>query len=240
MTQEKVIGILGGMGPEATADLFMEITRHTEAQTDQDHFRILVDSNAKIPSRQAAVLEGGPDPTSALVATARALEQAGADFLVIPCNSAHILLEAVQASVQIPILSIVEATVEEIQAQTPDARQVGLLASTAIVQSGLYTLALARRGMATLLPDAAAQARVLESIFAVKAGHKGQAVKAALAAVVADLVQQGAQAVILACTELPLVLHDGDAAVPLVNPTAALARAAVREAGGEAKLRPAP
>ena len=82
MTQEKVIGILGGMGPEATADLFMEITRHTEAQTDQDHFRILVDSNAKIPSRQAAVLEGGPDPTSALVATARALEQAGADFLV--------------------------------------------------------------------------------------------------------------------------------------------------------------
>ena len=98
MALEKTVGILGGMGPEATADLYLHITRNTTAQTDQDHLHVIVDSNPKIPSRQAAVLDGGEEPTAAMCATARNLQQAGADFLVIPCNAAHIYLQPVRES----------------------------------------------------------------------------------------------------------------------------------------------
>jgi aspartate racemase len=220
------------MGPEATADLYLRITQNTTAQTDQDHLHIIVDSNAKIPSRQAAVLEGGEKPTAAMCETARNLQQAGADFLVIPCNAAHIFLQPVIESVTIPILSIIDETVRAVVNQVPGIAKVGLLASTAIVKTGVYADAFARKGIDTLVPAPEDQQAVLNAIFAIKAGNKSKEVRDSLHRVVSALIRQGAEAIVLACTELPLVLSHEDFPTPVVNPTEELARAAVREATG--------
>src|SRR5205823_6344060 len=99
---DKVIGVLGGMGPWATLDLFEKILRLTPAQVDQDHFRLVIDNNPKIPDRSPAILGDSEDPTPALVATAKNLQQHGADFLVIPCNTAHFFYERVASAVPRP------------------------------------------------------------------------------------------------------------------------------------------
>ena len=230
MKSERVIGILGGMGPEATIDLYAKITQHTDAEVDQDHLHVIVDSNPKIPSRQAAILEGGEDPTSALCETARNLERAGADFLVIPCNSAHVFLSPVRQSVNIPVLSMVEETANAVRDRFPELRTVGLMAATAIVNTRLYARAFDEGGISTVVPTADEQRLVMDAIFSVKAGDKGGRIKAQLQTVAEELVSRGAQAIILACTELPLVIGPSDIEVPVVDATEVLALAAIREA----------
>ncbi|HET6780529.1 MAG TPA: amino acid racemase, partial [bacterium] len=114
---EKVIGVLGGLGPWATLDLFEKILTLTPAAKDQDHLRLIIDNNPKIPDRSPAILGTGEDPTPALVETARNLERAGADFIVIPCNTAHFFYDAVRRAVSIPVLHIMD----EVAASAGDA-----------------------------------------------------------------------------------------------------------------------
>ena len=106
MCEKKAIGILGGMGPLATADLFQKITLLTEAETDRDHIRVYIDSNANIPDRTAAILSNGPDPVPEMASALRNLEACGADCVIMPCNTAHYFLPRLQAMTEIPFLSI--------------------------------------------------------------------------------------------------------------------------------------
>jgi len=227
---EKVIGILGGQGPEATLDLYRRIIQHTHAATDQEHFRTIIDCNPKTPNPNNAITQGTQDPTRTLCATAQNLEKAGADFLVIPCNTVHIFLDAIRASIHIPVYSIVDETIKTLLGDIPNARRVALLASPAVVATRLYTDRLEEHGIETFLPDEAGEEKVREVIFAVKSGDKGPAEKEKLLSVTGSLVAQGAQAVILGCTELPLVLSPQDLSVPSIDTLDVLARAAVREA----------
>jgi aspartate racemase len=227
---ERVIGILGGQGPEATLDLYRRILEQTHAATDQEHFRTIIDCNPKTPNPNNAVTRGTQDPTQMLCATAQNLEKAGADFIVIPCNTVHIFLDAIRASIHIPVYSIVEETVKTLLDDIPNARKVALLASPAVVATRLYTDRLEAHGIETLLPDDAGEEKVREVIFAVKSGDKGAAVKEKLMDVTRDLVSRGAQAVILGCTELPLVLSPQDLPIPSIDTLDVLARAAVRQA----------
>jgi len=230
---QRVIGVLGGMGPLATADFYMKLVRLTPARTDQEHPRVIIDGNAKIPDRTAAVLGRGPDPTPALVATARNLERAGADLIVIPCNSAHAFLAAVRGAVRIPVLDIMEEVAAAVAALEPAPRSTGILATQATLEMQLYHRALTRRGIAVVQPSAAEEAVVMTAIHAVKAGDLDTGVRASVRAVAATLVARGAGAIVLGCTELPLVVGSGDATVPVLDATEILARAALREAGGE-------
>lgn len=225
---EKIIGILGGMGPEATVDLFQKIVAATPAKTDQEHLRIIIDNNPKIPSRQAAALEGGEDPTPMLVSTARNLERAGADFLVMPCNAAHIFFQPVADAVRIPVLHIADETVAEALRRYPDLKKVGILASTATVQLRLYHDRFEAKGIAPIAPAEEDQEIVQAAIFSVKAGDKGPTVRERVRGVAEKLAARGAQLLVIACTELPLVLQDGDASVPVLDPTQTLALAVVR------------
>jgi len=227
---EKVIGVLGGLGPWATLDLFEKILRLTPARRDQDHLRVIIDSNAKIPDRGPAILGEGEDPTPALVATARNLERAGAEVLVIPCNTAHAFYDAVAASVRIPVLHIMEEVAAALRAGRPEVRRAGVLATRATVAARLYHRACAAVGVEVLTPDDPGQEAVTRAIYAVKAGAAGAAERAAVAAVARGLVERGAGAVILGCTELPLVLRPDDAAVTLIDSTLVLAQAAIRAA----------
>lgn len=228
--REKVIGVLGGLGPWATLDLFEKILRLTPAQRDQDHLRLIIDNNPKIPDRSPAILGDGEDPTPALVATARNLQAAGADLIVIPCNTAHAFYDRIAAAVTVPVLHIMEEVARAAKIEVPDLRQVGVLATRAAVAARLYHRAFERVGVEVLVPDAAGQEIVNRAIYAVKAGQMGVDITHGLAQVAQRLITAGVQAIVLGCTELPFVLRAGDVSIPLLDSNLILARAAVRAA----------
>ncbi len=218
------------MGPLATADFYTKLVRLTPARTDQEHPRVIIDSNPKIPDRTAGLLRRGPDPTPHLVATARGLVQAGAGVIAIPCNSAHAFLVPIRNAVGVPVLDMMEEVAAVAAGLRPRLRAVGLLATIGTIRSGLYHRALARRGIAVVESTPAGEARVQAAIKSVKAGDLGRGVRARVRSAAATLVRRGAGAIILGCTELPLVMAAGDAPVPVLDGTEILAAAAVREA----------
>jgi aspartate racemase len=229
---DKVIGIIGGMGPEATVDLFRKIVEATPAKKDQEHLRILIDCNPKIPSRPAALLKGGPDPTPLLQETARGLERAGAEVLLVACNTAHLFHDRLVAAVRIPVLHIVDEAVADAVRRYPHVHSVGILAGGAAVRLQLYQDRLEAKGIRAIVPSEQDQQRVVSVIYSVKAGDKGPKVRASIREVAEHLARAGAELLFTGCTELPLVLQDGDVGVPVLDPTEILARSAVRFARG--------
>jgi aspartate racemase len=226
-----VIGVLGGMGPAATGDLFLKIVAETPAEADQDHIPVIVYSDPRVPDRTEALLYKGEDPVPWLVRGARQLERMGVSFIVIPCNTAHAFLERVEPEIGIPVLSMIDATAESISAQFPRARRVGLLATTGTIEAGIYQAALRRRGLEAIVPDDERQEHcVMPAIRAVKANNRHESVTSRLVEAAESLEQRGAHLILAACTEIPLALAADDLHVPLVDATAELAKAAVREA----------
>lgn len=203
---EKVVGILGGMGPEATVDLMQRLIRLTPAKDDIDHIRCIVDNNPKVPSRIKAIIEGtGENPAPCLADMARRLEAWGADFLVIPCNTAHYYYPDVQAAVSIPVLNLIDLVVSVVSARMPCIRKAGLLASPAVRITGLYEGPFRARGIETVYPETFAEGRLLKVIKDVKTGKTGEAARRSLVEVVADVAAQGAEVGIIACTELGVI-----------------------------------
>ena len=230
----KIAGVLGGMGPEATVDFMAKVIALTPAEKDQDHIHMLVDHNPKVPNRQAAILAAGEDPTPVLISMAQRLETAGADFLVIPCNTAYVFAGSVAAAVNIPLLSIIDVTADAIAARDASISAVGVLATDGCLQAGVYQEALQGRSMRAVLPDDDEKASFMTLIGKIKAGSKSDAVAARMRELCNALVDRGAQVVIAGCTEIPLVLDDTMLSVPLISSTDVLAQETVRVAlGGE-------
>ncbi|MDR2076096.1 MAG: amino acid racemase [Desulfovibrio sp.] len=234
MTQEPVIGIIGGMGPEAAVYLLAHILRLTPAREDSEHIRCLLDNNVTIPSRVRALEGSGPSPAPAISETASRLEACGAALLLMPCHIAHYYYDQIQAAVSIPILNILDLTVEGAQRLAPGLTRVGLLATAATVRTGLYARRFARAGADLILPDDPDQRRTLDLIKAIKTGETGPASRACLRSLTARLAEGGAQAVALGCTELGLAADSGQA-VPLVDGLFELARAAVLRLRGRTR-----
>ena len=231
---EKTIGILGGMGPEATLDLFGKIIANTPAAKDQDHLRVVIDSNPKVPDRTTAILHGGPSPMPAMIAGIGVLERAGADFVVIPCVSAHFYLDELQRQSGLPILSMFDVAAEHICKHHPSIRTVGMLATTGTVQGGRFREKLQQSGIETLTPVGRDQERIMAAIYEIKAAQGGRgrdAIGAEVLDIAGALIQRGAQGVVAGCTEIPLVLKPGDLSVPVFDTLLILARAAVAAAG---------
>lgn len=227
---EKIIGILGGMGPEATIDLFYKIIKSTPAGKDQEHLRIIIDNNPKIPDRTAAILGKGEDPLPALQETARNLEKAGADFIIIPCNTAHYFLPLIQESVKIPILNIIEETAKETRKRIPQIQKVGLLASIGIYESEIYHQQFKKFNIEVISPEEKDKEEVMKAIYAVKAGNLSEGIKRSILKIAQKLIDKGAEVIIAGCTEIPLILKEGDVSVLLIDPTQVLAKAAVQKA----------
>jgi len=236
---EKTIGVLGGLGPWATLDLFEKILRLTPAARDQDHLRIIIDNNPKIPDRSPAILGDGEDPTPALVATARNLEAAGADLIVIPCNTAHAFYGPIASAVSIPVLHIMDEVAAAARRTVDGLHRAGVLATRATMAAGLYHRAFERVGVDVAGPDAAGQDIVNRAIYGVKAGRMGPEVTRELLPVAQALLDRGAQAIVLGCTELPFVLRAGDLSVPVLDSNLILAQAAVRAATHAPEAAPA-
>lgn len=224
---DRIVGILGGMGPEATVDLYREIIRLTPARRDQDHIRVIIDSNAKIPDRTEAILSGGADPLPYLVESALLLENAGAGILAVPCNAAHYFLPALQARIHVHLLDMIEETCRQFETEFSAAATAGLLGTTGTVQSGIYQTVFERRGVHVLVPDEDDQRAIQSAIQQVKAGAHGDDTSRTFESTGARLVERGAHAVILGCTEIPLAFDTRRADYPTLNPSRILAQAAV-------------
>jgi aspartate racemase len=227
---EKIIGILGGMGPEATIDLFYKIIKFTPAEKDQDHLRIIIDNNPKIPDRTAAILGKGKDPLPALQETARNLEKAGADFIIIPCNTAHCFLPLIQESVKIPILNMIEEAAKETQKKNPSIKKVGLLASIGIYKTEIYHQYFRKFNIEVISPEEKDKEEVMKVIYAVKAGDLSEEIKKNILKIAQKLIDKRAEAIITGCTEIPLILKEGDVSVPIIDPTQVLAKVAIQKA----------
>ncbi len=215
------------MGPAATADFMTRLVAGAEAARDADHPRVLVDSNPQVPDRNAALAGQGPSPGPVLAAMARGLVAAGAEVLAMPCNAAHGWAADIRAATDAVFVDMIEAAVAEVAVLSPRPRCIGLLAVRATRDARLYHALLEALGIAVLEPGDAAFAAV---IAAVKGGDVGEGVRAAMAAVAAALVAEGAEALLAACTEVPLVLDAGAQAVPVVDATGALVRATLAAA----------
>jgi len=237
---EGVIGILGGMGPEATAFLFQAIIKNTEAARDQDHIRVLVDSNPKIPERVPAILCRGKDPLPMMLETAKNLERAGADFIVIPCITAHYFIRELSKGVAIPVISIIAEVAEEVGRRLPDIERTGLIATTGTIQARLFQDRLSVKGIEVIVPSPEEQEHlVMSSIYGesgIKAGYTSGKNRRNILKVSKALISRGAQAIIAGCTEIPLVLKESDLEVPFLDSLNILAVTAIRQATGGIKL----
>ncbi len=229
---EKIIGILGGMGPEATADLYMRIIRATPVEKDQDHYRVIIDSNAKIPDRTPAVMGMGPSPLPLMLETGRNLQRAGADFIIMPCNTAHHYHSQLQEGLEVPVLHMIRLSAEHTKKRHPGVDKAGLLATDGTLASRLYQRCYVDQGIEIVAPAEETQRDVMDAIYRhIKRGDLETGGKL-LHGAAHRLMDAGAQAVICGCTEVSLVLHDGDLTVPVVDPLQVLAEEAVELARG--------
>ena len=231
--EEKIVGILGGMGPEATVDLFDKVLKCDPSETDQDHLRIIVDCNSKIPDRNYAYFGKGEDPTEALVSSAKLLEGDGCGVLIIPCNTAHLWHEKVQAAVKVPVLHIMRASYRHAVKIIPNLKKVGLIGSLAMYSSKIYHKTYEANGVEVISPSEEDCERAMYLIREVKKGNVGPEICNEMINIANKLIAEGAQGIIAGCTEVPLVLKDGDISVPVIDSTLALAQEAVDVARGK-------
>ena len=225
----KTIGILGGMGPMATCDLMKKIIENTAASCDREHLRICVDSNTNIPDRTAAILGQGEDPRPEMIKSAVRLQCMGADVLIVPCNTAHWFLPDVEKCVDIPVLYMPEETAGVLSDR--GIQTAAVLATDGTVQSGLYDRELKKRGITPVYPDAEEQKLLMSVIYDyIKAG-KAYPQPEKLVRLQEHLAERGAECMILGCTELPIAFAQIPAILPSVDPTAILAKAAIRYIG---------
>ena len=230
---KKTIGILGGMGPLATADLFRKITLFTKAGCDNDHIRVYIDSNAQIPDRTAAILNGGKDPLPEMRSALHSLEACGASCVIMPCNTAHYFLPQLQSETEIPFISMLASTAKAC-AQRYAGKCAAVLATKGTLATGLYARALEAEGAAYLIPDAAEQDMLMHIIYDVVKASKPLAPETEnWTRLLADMRARGADYFILGCTELPIAAQQIGAEGPFVDPTEELARAAIRFCGYE-------
>jgi aspartate racemase len=233
---EKIIGILGGMGPEATADLFYRIIRATPVQKDQDHIRTIIYSNSKVPDRTPAILGKGEDPVPEMLRAGKALQEAGVDFLIIPCNTAHYFIDRLRARLDIPVLHRIELTAEMVKLELPNVKKGGLIASDGTLKSKLYDRFFNKVGVQILPPSAELQKDAMSAIYDnIKTGNLEEGRKLTLK--ISDgLMKDGAEMIIAGCTEISLVLKEGDVDVPVVDPLQVLANRAVQIGLGKLQL----
>ena len=228
---KKSIGILGGMGPLATADLFQKIISLTAAASDNEHIRVYIDSNSSIPDRTEAILSGGPDPLPAMRDSLRKLEACGADCVVMPCNTAHYFLPRLQGLTDIPFLSMLEAAAAACRARFP-GETAAVLATRGTLSAGLYQAALEKAGVSYLLPEEAERDALMDVIYnGVKAGAPPESYRVRFLSVLEALSGRGADYFILGCTELPLAFRLLGLSQPGLDPTEELAKAAIRFCG---------
>ncbi len=233
--KEKTIGILGGMGPAATSDIFQRILQLTSVKNDQEHIHIIIDNNPKIPDRTQAIFGKGESPVPALIESGKMLERAQADFIIIPCNTAHFFYDELKKHLKIPIIHMIREVAKKIHNEFPTVRKAGLLSTQGTIKAGLYQKELMTFGINVIKPDEKSQNMVTEAIYGaegIKRGCLQGKSKKLIYNAIDNLINNGAEVIIGGCTEIPLVVDSETVPIPFINSNQVLAESAVRIAKG--------
>ena len=225
----KALGVLGGMGPLATVDFLRKLIEETPASRDEEHIPVITYCVPQIPVRPAAILDGGESPLPAMLEGIRTLKRAGAVAIAIPCNTAHFWYDELERDGGLPIIHIADAALAQLEARRIEGGTIGLIATTGTLAAGFFQQRLAARGYRCVLnSDDDQQRLVLRAIEHVKANEL-DAAASLLDAALAGLARAGAQSVILACTETPVVLDrvSPRSGAMCIDATRALAKACV-------------
>lgn len=225
----KTIGILGGMGPDATALFFQRVIALTPAQCDQEHIPIIINNNPQIPDRTDAILANGENPVPALQDAIIILEKASVDFIFIPCNTVHVYYDEMQRCVDVPIVNLIESVVDDILKRFPDINKVGLLSTLGTIKSGLYHNTLLKHDIELVAPNEVQHDNLQGAIQELKKQSKDTS---AIQSLANDLVRAGVEGIILGCTELSLIAKQLILSVPVFDSIEILAEKAVRLAFG--------
>ena len=207
--QPRTVGVMGGMGPAATVDFLHKLVDATPARSDQEHIRVLVDSDPRVPDRTAFLLGDGADPRPALVRMARGLEQGGAELLVMPCNTAHAFADEIAAAVSIPLVDWPGVVADAVAAAA--VARPGLLATSGTVAAGIFQQALGVRGVEAVVPADDAQDQLMRAIYGVdgvkSVGPDNGKASALVEEVAKGLIASGTDALVVACTDVS-ALHE--------------------------------
>lgn len=233
LNNKPVLGILGGLGPMATAYFYELVTEHTVAHADSEHIDIVISSRASTPDRTAFILgESEDDPREFMIEDAKRLQEWGCDFIAIPCNTAHYFYDSIADNVSIPVLNIVEETAKFLNDE--GIKRVGLLATDGTVCSHTYEKYLKKFGIECIVPNPDDQKTVMHIIYdQIKEGRPADI--QAFYGVVNNLKESGAQALILGCTELPLIGKQTHLGPEFVDSLLVLARASILACGKDFK-----
>lgn len=224
----KTIGIIGGMGPAATIDLYKKIVEETPAEKDQDHIHVIIDSYPQIEDRTGYILHGGKNPSAKLVESAKRLEAAGADALIMPCNTAHYFAKDIENAVYIPLIHIVKCSAEAIKREHPYVKKIGLIATSGTIKAGVYSDILKKYGFETIDLPEKTENNIMDCIYkGVKAG-KTEEYSKLFQQCVDEIAGLGADILIEGCTEIPLIMPYVETILPTIDATYELARAAVK------------
>lgn len=198
------VGVLGGMGPQATILLMQKVLASVQAADDFDHIPLIVDQNPQVPSRIRHIIDGqGDDPGPVLAAMAKGLVAAGADGLAMPCNTAHHYADAITAAVSVPFLDMVELSVTKAAGLAGYGGKVGILASPAVRKIGLFDARFAAFGIKPIYPSN--EAAMLAAIRQIKAKGPGPEAQKLLQAASEELLDRNARVQMIACTEFSLI-----------------------------------
>lgn len=211
-----LLGVLGGMGPAATIDFLHKVLENTRAETDQEQIPTITYNNCRIPDRNDAYLRNGASPVPELKRSAKVLEQAGADLIAIPCNTAHIWYKEISEGTSVEVLNMPEITAKAI----PEGSSVGIISTTPVRLSGLFSEKIEKRGGTALYHDN--QESIMKAIYSVKAGRLELAREEFLS-IISDLEAKGAEHILAGCTEVPVVIGKGDTRGTLIDPMVSLA-----------------
>lgn len=246
MSQDNVIGVIGGMGPYAGLDLLRKIFDLTNASTDQEHLPVaLLSFPGRIRDRSTFLFDGtGENPAEAIARIALQLDQLGAVVVGIPCNTAHApaIFDVVQqrldeAGAGLKLLHMIREAAQHLRRETEGVERIGILSTLAVYRLGMYRKTLSAHGFEPILPDDNVQENIVNrTIFDASYGIKAQAnpvsgiARQSLMNAIGHLKEKGAEAVILGCTELPLAIPEDEVdGIAVIDPTAVLARALIRE-----------
>lgn len=235
---KKTIGILGGMGPEATAYFFQLLIKKTGAAGDQEHIPSLIWNNPKIPPRTDAILHKGKSPLPLLLEGIQILEKGGASLIVMPCITAHYYAPKLEARAKVPFVNLLDESLGYARKYLPGIKKAGLIASSGTVASKLFHKTFEGAAIDVIAPGRDEQKRIQNAIFGkkgIKAGFTTGAPRKTIIAAARRLIRRGAEAIIAGCTEVPLVLEPKDISVPLIEPMKIGALACIKMAGYKIK-----
>ncbi|MET3682985.1 aspartate racemase [Alkalibacillus flavidus] len=227
MTKEKTIGIVGGLGPKATIDLYQKIVNNTPVNIEQDHLRIIIDSNPKIPCRVEAINNNGVSPLPSLIGSSLDLERYGADFLIMPCHTAHYFVDKIEKEIMIPFVSMIDVTIDYLVKN--NYSKIGIIGTSALLNTDVYQRKLMMNDLDYLTPTQPEIDEVMSNIFEFK--RQNTVNENHVSRIAKNLLRSGAQVVLLACTELPFLIED-QLKGQCIDPTDILALQAIKKAKG--------